>query len=335
MTLRFGLAYDFRNPSQWEQPWPELYASLLEQIEYAEQLGFDSIWLTEHHFAEDAYTPAPVTLMAAIAARTRRVEISTDILILPLYHPVRLAEELATVDILSNGRVMAGIGMGYRGAEYEAFGQTRKQRVRRTEEGIEVLRRAWADEPATFEGRYFQLRNHNVTPKPVQKPHPPLWLASASEPAARRAARLGLHLLPQGDRSAAYEPWLDELAKLGKKPDDYRIGLIKPWFIADSRDDPLWREASERERYRWSTYSTWIREANFAAPPAGEPQPINQNYMVGPPDAIVDSIQRLREEVPLTDIIGWGTPPGMHPSQVNPRLERFATEVIPHFRKQG
>jgi probable F420-dependent oxidoreductase len=332
MPLRFGLAYDFRNPAQWQEPWPEVYAALLDQIEFAEELGFDSIWITEHHLADDGYTPSPVTLLAAIAARTKRVELSTDILILPLYHPVRLAEDLATVDILSNGRAMAGIGMGYRDAEYEAFGQTRKQRVRRTEEGIEVMRRAWADGPANFEGRYFNLRDANVMPKPVQRPGIPLWLGAASEPAARRAARFGMHLLPQGDRRAAYEPWVDELQELGRSPADYRIGLIKPWFIADTRDDELWAEVSQREKYRWGTYAHWIREANFAAPPPGEPAPINQNYMVGPPDQIIDSINRLREDIPLTDIISWGTPPGMHPSQVNARLERFAAEVMPHFR---
>lgn len=164
MPLRFGLVYDFRNPAQWEKPWPEVYAALLDQIAFAERLGFDSIWLTEHHLAGDGYAPSPVPLMAAIAARTTRVEISTDIMILPLYHPVRLAEDLATIDILSDGRVMAGFGMGYRDAEYELFGQARRQRVRRTEEGIEVLRRSWADGPANFEGRFFQLRDANVMP---------------------------------------------------------------------------------------------------------------------------------------------------------------------------
>lgn len=119
---------------------------------------------------------------------------------------------------------------------------------------------------------------------------------------------------------------------MGRDPADYRVGLIKSWFVADSRDDPLWAEASAREKYRWSSYANWIGQSDFAAPLAGEPEPINQNYMVGPPGKIVDAIHQLREDVPVTDIMSWGTPPGMDPRDVNPRLERFAAEVIPHFR---
>ena len=172
--MRFGLVYDFRNPAQWRKPWEEVYAGLLDQIAMADELGYDSIWLTEHHFVEDGYTPSPVPLMAAIAARTRRVQISTDILILPLYHPVKLAEDIATIDAISNGRVMLGVGAGYRDEEFEAFGTSRRERGRRMEEGVAVLRGCWADGPFSFHGKHYMYSNIDVTPKPVQKPHPPL-----------------------------------------------------------------------------------------------------------------------------------------------------------------
>ncbi len=331
MTLRFGLAYDFRNPGQWRRPWPEVYAAILDQIAHAETLGYDSIWLTEHHFVPDGYTPAPVPLMAAIATRTRRVKISTDILLLPFYNAIRLAEELATVDILSNGRAMLGVGMGYRDEEFAAFGQMRSERVRRTVEGIDVLRGAWAEGPFSYAGRHYAFDAIDVTPKPVQPGGPPLWLATASEPAARRAARMGLHILPQGDRTTAYEPWLDELEKLGRDPADHMIGMIKPMFVADDRNDPLWAKISERERYRWDTYRPWIAAANFARP-AAEPRPIDQSWFVGSPSELVDKIERFREFIPVTDFISWGCPPGLDPAEMTPRLERFAAEVMPHFR---
>ena len=332
MTVRFGLAYDFRNPTAWRRPWAEVYGALLDQIAYAETLGFHSIWLTEHHFVEDGYTPAPVPLMAAIAARTTRVEISTDILLLPFYNALRLAEELATVDIIANGRAMVGIGMGYRDEEFAAFGQRRAERVRRTVEGIEVLRAAWSEGPASYSGRHYAFENIDVMPKPVRPGGVPIWLASASEPAARRAARMGLHLLPQGDRTTAYAPWLDELSKLGRDPAEFRIGMIKPCFVADSRDDPMWATVSERERYRWGTYRPWIAAANFAAPAPGTQQPIDQSWFVGSPAELVEKIGRFRESIPVTDFISWGCPPGMDPAEMRPRLERFAAEVIPHFR---
>ncbi len=333
MAVRFGLVYDFRNPERWQRPWPELFAALLEQIVYAEELGFDSIWITEHHFVEDGYTPAPLTLLTAIAMRTKRVQLSTDILLLPLYNAVRLAEEAATLDILSNGRLMLGFGMGYRDEEFAAFGTSRRERVGRTEEGIAVLRGAWGDGPLSFDGRHYRLENINVTPKPLQRPHPPLWLAATSEPAARRAARLDMHLLPQHDRRLAYEPWLDELARLGKKPSDYRIGLIKPWFIAEGREDPVWLQAREGERYRAAVYAPWIRAGSFPAP-AGEPDPIDQSYLVGSPNEVAERLHRLRETLPVTDVMSWGTPVGMDPADPGVRrsLERFAAEVMPQFR---
>lgn len=335
--MRFGLAYDFRNPMTGrdpmtgERPWPEVFADLLDQIAYADTLGFDSVWITEHHFAEDGYAPSPMILLGAIAARTTRMQLSTDIALLPLYHAVRLAEDVATLDILSGGRAMLGVGMGYRDEEFEAFGQTRRQRVGRTEEGLDVLRGAWGAEPFSYDGDYYHLRDLVVTPKPVQRPHPPLWMAAMSEPAARRAARYDMHLLPQGDRTQAYEPWLDELQSRGRDPRDYRIGVIKPWLVCAGREDPLWARVRDWERYRMQVYAPWLNAAGLAvSPPAGAA--VDQRHVVGPPDAIVEAIGRFHDTLPVTDLISWGTPVGMDPREVRPSLERFAAEVMPQLR---
>ena len=156
-----------------------------------------------------------------------------------------------------------------------------------------------------------------------------------SEPAARRAARLDLHLLPQHDRTLAYDPWLDELRRLGKNPADYRIGLIKPWFVADEGwNDSTWQQARQGERYRAASYAPWLAAGGFATPPAGASRPINQGYLVGPASQVADGLQALREIIPVTDIISWGTPVGMDPANPGIRrsLERFATEVMPQFR---
>ena len=329
--MRFGLVYDFRNPAQWRKPWADVYAGLLDQIAFADELGYDSIWLTEHHFVEDGYTPSPVPLMAAIAARTRRVEISTDILILPLYHPVKLAEDIATIDILSRGRVMLGVGSGYRDEEFAAFGTSRRERASRMEEGVAVLRGCWGERPISFAGRHYRLDAIDVVPKPVQKPHPPLWMAATAEPAARRAARLGLHLLPQADRTGGYDAWVDELQRHDMKPDEFRVGLIKSWFLSDSgRQDPLWEVIRERERYRGSTYAPWLA-AGYVRPGPGA-VPIDQGYMIGSASEVIQQIDGLTKSLPVTDIMGWGTPPGIEPTEMNARIERFAREVIPHFR---
>ncbi len=244
-------------------------------------MGYDLVCITGHPFAADGYAPSPLTLLGATAGRTKTVKLSTDILLTPLYHPVRLAEDVATIDILSNGRAMLGLGIGYRDTAWEALGTRRRERARRTEKTIDVLRGAWGEAPFTYWGHFFKVRDLVVTPKPVQKPHPPLWLASSSGPPARGAARFDLNLLPQGDLRVVYEPWLDELARLGRDPADYSIGLIKSWFVAESRSDPVWRKVAEAERYRGGTYQPWIAASNSPLLPEGPPQHIHQRYFVG------------------------------------------------------
>jgi alkanesulfonate monooxygenase SsuD/methylene tetrahydromethanopterin reductase-like flavin-dependent oxidoreductase (luciferase family) len=194
-----------------------------------------------------------------------------------------------------------------------------------------VLRGCWGEGPFSFSGRHYQVDAIDVTPKPVQKPHPPLWMAATAEPAARRAARLGLNLLPQADRVGGYDAWVDELQTLGRNPTDYRVGLIKSWFITDEgRDDSLWQTIRERERYRGATYAPWIA-AGYVRPNPGA-IPIDQGYMIGSPAELIEQIDAATAALPLTDIISWATPPGMDPAEMNPRLERFAREVMPHFR---
>jgi alkanesulfonate monooxygenase SsuD/methylene tetrahydromethanopterin reductase-like flavin-dependent oxidoreductase (luciferase family) len=328
--MRFGLVYDFRNPVEWQGDWAEVYEGLLQQIEFADELGYDHIWLTEHHFVEDGYTPSPVPLMAAIAARTKRVQISTDILILPLYNPVKLAEDIATVDLISNGRAMLGVGAGYRDEEFAAFGTNRRQRPSRMEEGVAVLKGCWGKDPFSFDGRYYKLDNVNVIPKPAQDPFP-LWMATTATGAAQRAARFRCHILPQADRTGGYDAWVEELTRLGGDPADYRVGLIKSWFLSDQgRDDPIWATIRERERYRGATYAPWLR-AGYTKPNP-DTVPIDQAYMIGSAQELIDQIDATHKALPVTDLMSWGTPPGMNPKVMNPHIERFAREVMPHFR---
>src|ERR687898_249915 len=120
--LRFGYGFDMRNPPNWFRPWPEFYADTIEFIEYIENLGFEQIWLAEHHGIEDGYMPSPLVFGAGVATRTKKVHISQGVGLAPHYHPVRLAEDLAVLDILSNGRAEFGMGIGYLGFEADAYG---------------------------------------------------------------------------------------------------------------------------------------------------------------------------------------------------------------------
>ena len=145
-----GLLFPFRNPPQWRTPWPQFYAEQLKQTQIAEELGYDTVWLTEHHFAEDGYSPSLLPIASAVATLTSRVRIGTFLLLLPLHNAVRVGEDAATVDIISNGRFDMGFGQGYSPSEFEGYGIPRKQRASLLEEGIEVIRGMWTQDPFSY-----------------------------------------------------------------------------------------------------------------------------------------------------------------------------------------
>lgn len=139
-NLRFGLWYDFRNPPRWRQDPTGLYRAIVDQIVRAERLGWDDVWLSEHHFIDDDYTPSMLPLACAIAARTQRIHIGTSVLLLPLHDPLRVAEDAATVDVMSGGRLELGVAGGYRLAEFRGFDVATGSRASRMEEAVPLLR---------------------------------------------------------------------------------------------------------------------------------------------------------------------------------------------------
>jgi len=203
---RFGLIYDFRNPPQWRKPWAQFYDEILDEIVYAEQLGYDHIWITEHHFIDDGYTPSVLPIAAAVARLTTRVRIGTWVLLLPLHNAIRVAEDAATVDILSNGRLDLGVGLGYKVEEFDGFGVNRRHRASIMDESLEIITRTMAGESVTLDGRHYQVKDVKVTPPPIQQPFS-LLVAARSEPAARRDAPFQPHRM-----SVAARPVCDTAA---------------------------------------------------------------------------------------------------------------------------
>jgi alkanesulfonate monooxygenase SsuD/methylene tetrahydromethanopterin reductase-like flavin-dependent oxidoreductase (luciferase family) len=218
----FGLLLSFRNPPPGRVPFAEIYRKDFDIAALAEDLGYGTIWLTEHHFIDDGYSPSLLPIAAAIAARTRRIRIGTFVILLPLHNALRIAEDAATVDIISNGRFDLGVGQGYRIPEFVGFDIPRRERGPRLEEGAEVIRRVWTERDVTFEGRFNKLTNVTVVPGPVQKPHPPIWLAARGPKSIARAARNGYHLMGTGpvEQQQVYDAALRES---GRNPDNFSI----------------------------------------------------------------------------------------------------------------
>ncbi len=329
--LRLGIAYDFRLPPGAGFSHADLYAETLEQIRFADQLGYDMVWLSEHHFVPDGYLPSFQPVAGAIAACTSRIRISTDVALAPFHHPIRLAEDMAVLDQLSGGRMELGLGMGYAVHEFNAFGMNRKNRVSLTEEAIEILRQAWSDDAVNFSGKRYQLSNVNVYPKPVQQGGIPLWIAAQSTPGAERAARMGLNFLPQGSRGLVLDPWHRALADHGRNAQQFRVGIMRSWLVTDDRERD-WPPIKAGEVYRAKMYRDWNHEAgdNFEAWESDDRIP--QTWVIGNEDHLVAELSAFLLEYGITDLVTYVAPPGVRPSAHNESLERFAKNVMPQLR---
>jgi probable F420-dependent oxidoreductase len=334
--LRFGLWYDFRNPAQWRKPYDKLYAATLEQIAWAESLGYDDIWLSEHHFIDDGYSPALLPIAAAVAARTRRARIATGVMLMPFHNPVRLAEDAATVDIISGGRFELGVGVGYKVEEFESFAIPYNERGGRTNEGLEIIRRLWEGETLTFKGKHYEVNRARLSPEPIQKPRPPIWVGGFTPAAMRRVARYGDGFMaPPIPLKSLYDIYLAELAKAGKPVTNLRIAGGHSWLIASDDPAKTWNEAADHVIYQLNQYAEWFgRAGNQPAQRIEGREQLRASgaLRVADPDGCIRMIREIVAEVPLTHYLSWTLPPGLPPKWAERHIELFAEEVIPAFR---
>jgi alkanesulfonate monooxygenase SsuD/methylene tetrahydromethanopterin reductase-like flavin-dependent oxidoreductase (luciferase family) len=328
---RFGLWYDFRNPAQSERPNEGFYAQTLDQIAWAEELGYQSVWLTEHHFVDDGYTPSPLVLLGAIAARTREMMLSTSLMLLPLADPVRLAEDAATLSILSGGRFDLGVGLGYRELEFEAFHRSLRQRPSLMEEGIELIRRAWAGQSLRFDGKNFSYPDVRVSPQPES----PLGLliGAMSEPGIERAARLGDGFL--STQNAHIPTYLEAVQKLGGDPATARVHAGQ-WAIVDEDPEATWARIGDHALYQLNQYIAW---GAFGPPDQVPPFPNRDAiveagaFQLWDADTAVSELSSLVSEYPqIKDVYLWAQLPGESVESGSQRLEYFANAVMPRIR---
>jgi alkanesulfonate monooxygenase SsuD/methylene tetrahydromethanopterin reductase-like flavin-dependent oxidoreductase (luciferase family) len=330
--VNFGLWYDFRNPKPWSIPFETLYARALEQIVGAERLGFDSVWITEHHFCDDGYTPSPLVIAGAIGARTQRLRIGTNLIVLPLHDPVRIAEDAATLSLLTGGRFDLGVGIGYRELEFREFGRQLSQRPSLVEEAIALIRRAWSGEPLNFNGRRFQHGDVRVTPTPRTMPR--LLLGGMVEPAIDRAARIADGFLSTG--GLGHDVYLECLKKHGRAPED---GVIVAGHWAIIAEDPE-REAAivgPHALYQMNQYIEW----GAFGPPDKTPRFPDEKsaltqafYRLENADAAVTSLVGLLKKYPqIKDLHFWAQLPGEPVASGQRRIEYIAGKVLPRVRQ--
>jgi alkanesulfonate monooxygenase SsuD/methylene tetrahydromethanopterin reductase-like flavin-dependent oxidoreductase (luciferase family) len=325
--VQFGLRFDFRNPPISGTSMAERYAAALDMAEWADRLGAVSVTLSEHHGSDDGYLPSALIMAAAIAARTRTVAITIAAVVAPLHDPLRLAEEAAVVDLISQGRLVLVLVNGYVAAEFAMFGSPLAERARRTTEAVEVLRRAWSGEPFDYRGRLVR-----VTPRPFRPAGPMILLGGSSEVAARRAARISDGFVPS--TPALWEYFRDELVKLGRPdPGPYQGGDTS--FVHLSADaEKGWQAIVPFALHEVNAYGRWMAEAGIG--PVGGYEPIadadelrslGQNRVLTPDEMVAELKDRgPGAMVNLHPLMG-----GIPPTLAWESLELFEHEVRPRL----
>ena len=338
--LDLGVMFSFRNPASWRRSFVDVYRDEIALAEYAEELGYDTVWLTEHHFADDGYSPSLVTIAGAIAARTERVRIGFNLLLLPLHDAVRLAEDLAALDVISNGRIDVGVGQGYAPHEFAGFGIDLADRLGRFREGLDVLEGLWTTQPFSYAGKHYQIKDARLCPRPVQQPAPPMWIGATSLPAVRRAGRRGAHLLGLANEELqqAYE---DARAEAGLAVDDARV-LQLHWTHIGDDDDSAWQQAGPHFHHLLSVYAEWLNaaaaggDATFECkvPPLDQLRTSDEllfRPLFGAPETVAQMLGKSIAAVRTTHF-AHGTMPGMDPKLTRGSLQRFIEEVVPNIK---
>lgn len=327
--VNFGLWYDFRNPQGL--CFESLYRAKMEQIVWAETLGFDSVWLTEHHFCTDGYTPSPLVIAAAIGARTQHMRIGTNLMVLPLADPVRLAEDAATVAILTGGRFDLGVGLGYRQLEFDYFGRKLSHRPSLMEEGVDVIRQAWSGQPIRIDGKRYRIDGLQVTPVPPHKPR--LFVGGMAPVAVERAARIGDGFLSTG--GIGLDAYVASLDALGK-PRSEGVVCLGHWAIVSPDPEAEAARVGPHALYQLNRYASW----GAFGPPEQAPQYADAEsalreglYQLWDADQAVAELTKLLTDVPqIVDVHFWAQLPGEPVEQGSARIEYMARHVLPRVR---
>lgn len=325
--MRLGIYLDMRNPPQWRRPWGRHYGRWLELAAGADAMGADSVWVSEHHFFEDGYLPQPLTLLAALAARTRTARLGTAVMLPALRSAAQLAEEAAIVDLVSDGRLELGFGVGYRVPEFAAFGADIDRRYQLFEDRVREMRDLWAS------GR--------ASPPPVQDPVP-LWGGFAGPRGARLAGRLGMGLLMAMPQLIA--PYRAGLTEGGHPPAAERYA--QPWNIVLA-DDPeaAWPRIREHLAYSWDSYGRYMVEGtDLPVPPPVDPDAMRGGgamdgegafFMVLTPQQAADFFARVVQAVPLEETFFWASIAGMPEDLEERHVELMCTELRPMLAEIG
>jgi probable F420-dependent oxidoreductase len=296
--MKFGIYSSIANPPRGEH-LDRCVDQVIAEAQLAEESGFDACFFGEHHQDKDGFLPSPLIVATAVAVQTRRLKVGTSVILLPLHHPVHLAEDVITLDIVSKGRVILGVGIGYQAADFRAFAVPMEHRVTLFEEGVEILRQCWSGEPFSFQGVHYTLENVQIHPRPFQTPAPPLWIGASVPAAVRRAGRMADAFVatPSTDLESTVrlvDIYRQAALQAGRQP---QVVLMRDAWVASTRAEAAavyGPEVMTSYRYYWQNrlaeFQKFGSEAEFTLDNVAQ-----DRLILGEPETCVREFHRWHE----------------------------------------
>ena len=351
-SLRFGQPFLFEAAGGRSDK--ERIDEQIELMVAAESFGFDSVWAAEHHFTDYGTCASPAVVLGAVAARTRTIRLGTAVVVLPLNHPVRVAEDYALLDVISGGRVELGIGRGYQPLEFAGYGVDPSRTREMLRESADVIRGAWASDSFSYDGSFYRVRDVSIRPKPLQRPHPPLWMAALSPDTFELCARLGFHLLCAPVFGFDADAGVEQIGRYraarvarGEALENVRVAALTITYVAETSQ----RARSElRDAVLWyyRTLARYIAPAPGQAPASGYDSYAQAREFLesvdwdtvlergavvcGSPAEVTDRIADLRRRCGFTDYLAWTHIGGLARGCVLRSNELLAAHVMPKLR---
>jgi alkanesulfonate monooxygenase SsuD/methylene tetrahydromethanopterin reductase-like flavin-dependent oxidoreductase (luciferase family) len=331
--MKFGLIVSKQHPDGVSMV--ERFREHIDQVRAARDAGFDLIVMGQHYLSTPFQEMQTLPSLARLAAEAGSMRVGATVLLLPLHNPVDVAEQVATLDVICEGRFIFGVGLGYRDEEYEAFGVRPRERVARFVECLQVIKRLWAEEEVTYRGRFFHLTKARMVLKPVQKPHPPIWFAANNDGAVARSARMAdawvinphakLSILER--QMALYRKTLHDAGK----PFPAEVPMIKELYVAPDRQTAL-RECRPFLEAKYQAYASWGQDKALPQEDSFNlafDELVRDRFVIGDPD---DCVRELRRYIAALGVncfifrIQW---PGMEQAKVLRTIELLAEHVVP------
>jgi len=337
--MNFGLRLSVQ--CTLEESLPRHFEGILEQVELAREAGFDMVAVGQHYLTPPFQAIQMVPALARISAVSGHMKIASAVVLAPLQHPVDLAEQVASLDILSGGRFVLGMALGYREVEYRSFGIRKRDRVARLLESLELMKRLWTEESVTFQGVHFQTEEATMTLRPIQTPYPPIWIGGNTDTAVERAASLGHPWLANPH---AHIDTLEQQFQLYRRVEaatnhhepvtDYPIML--EMFVAENREKAI-ELAGPHLETKYRAYALWGQDKVISSATSfdvGIEELAPGRYILGSPEQCVEQIRMYQRRLGINHMIVRIQWPGMENKQAMRAIELFGKHIIPAFARE-